>query len=174
MSNQYRGSSLWPLQYALRSIRGNSLKSIGIVLILASGVSLAPAVMTWTATGIRIALDEYIDDSNTIIYDQTYETACMSQTFYAQCLTTCGQSEQCIDDCYRQYECKEVVACETPSIDGTCGVKKATINFNENVLVMSFNPVTGQLDRENIGTFNGQEIKRIKDQKGYLSQGSFS
>ncbi len=34
-----------------------------MILILASGVSIAPAVMTWTATGIRIALDDYIDDS---------------------------------------------------------------------------------------------------------------
>ena len=60
---EYSGSSIWSFMYALRSIRGNTVRSIGIVLILASGVSLAPAIMNWTSTGIRIALDDYVEDT---------------------------------------------------------------------------------------------------------------
>ncbi|MGY5876535.1 MAG: ABC transporter permease [Candidatus Thorarchaeota archaeon] len=61
--NEYSGSSIWSFMYALRAIRGNTLRSIGIVLILASGVSLAPAIMNWTSTGISIALDDYVENS---------------------------------------------------------------------------------------------------------------
>lgn len=62
-SPSFRGSGLWPIAYAVSSIRKNASKSIGIAVILGLGLSLIPAVMTWTSTGIRIEVNEFVDET---------------------------------------------------------------------------------------------------------------
>ncbi|MFW9918837.1 MAG: FtsX-like permease family protein [Candidatus Thorarchaeota archaeon] len=56
-------SRLWPIAYAVQSLRSNGLHNAGIAIILALGVSLIPAVMNWTSTGIRIETNAFVDDT---------------------------------------------------------------------------------------------------------------
>jgi ABC-type antimicrobial peptide transport system permease subunit len=39
------------------------LRNVGIVLLLAFGVSLAPTVMTWSSTGIKIEITQFVEDT---------------------------------------------------------------------------------------------------------------
>ncbi|MHA2261125.1 MAG: FtsX-like permease family protein [Candidatus Thorarchaeota archaeon] len=54
---------MWPVAYALSSLRRNSMRNMGITLIMAFAISLAPAVMNWSATEIRIETEQFVNQT---------------------------------------------------------------------------------------------------------------
>ncbi|MFW9977182.1 MAG: FtsX-like permease family protein [Candidatus Thorarchaeota archaeon] len=57
--HRFKGSNRWPLQYAFSSMRRNSLRTAGIALMLAVGVTLPSTVFTWSSTGIWLTTRDY-------------------------------------------------------------------------------------------------------------------
>ncbi len=53
------GSRWWPLSYAILSIRTNTVRNMGIVLVLAIGISLPSMVFVWASSGTVITIEDY-------------------------------------------------------------------------------------------------------------------
>ncbi|MHA1864367.1 MAG: FtsX-like permease family protein [Candidatus Thorarchaeota archaeon] len=58
-----KGNSLWPIGYALTSLRTYKVRNVGIALILAISVAIPTTVFAWTDTGTRLAVDDYFDNN---------------------------------------------------------------------------------------------------------------
>ena len=58
-----RGSLWWPLFHGMSSIKGKKARNLGLIVILTLGITLIPSIMTWTSTGIKVSVDEFIDDT---------------------------------------------------------------------------------------------------------------
>jgi ABC-type antimicrobial peptide transport system permease subunit len=54
-----RGNRLWPLYYALSSLKNNRTRNIGIALVLAISIALPTTVFSWTNTGTKLAIEDY-------------------------------------------------------------------------------------------------------------------
>jgi ABC-type antimicrobial peptide transport system permease subunit len=57
--NLLRGNRLWPLYYAVTSLKNNRTRNIGIALVLAISIALPTTVFSWTNTGTNIAIEDY-------------------------------------------------------------------------------------------------------------------
>jgi ABC-type antimicrobial peptide transport system permease subunit len=58
-----RGNRLWPLGYALSSLRSNRTRNIGIALVIAISIALPTTVSAWSDTGMRLAVRDYFNSS---------------------------------------------------------------------------------------------------------------
>jgi ABC-type antimicrobial peptide transport system permease subunit len=56
-----RGNRLWPISYALSSLRRNRARNIGITLVIVISIALPTTVSTWSNTGMRLAIHDYFD-----------------------------------------------------------------------------------------------------------------
>ncbi|MHA1637151.1 MAG: FtsX-like permease family protein [Candidatus Thorarchaeota archaeon] len=63
LHSSYIASIKWSISHGFKSITGNKTRSLGLVLILSLGITLIPSLMTWSSTGIKIELEDYIDES---------------------------------------------------------------------------------------------------------------
>ncbi|MDH4213607.1 MAG: hypothetical protein OEV85_06770 [Candidatus Thorarchaeota archaeon] len=62
-SKLLRGNRLWPINYALSSLKNNRTRNMGIALILAISIALPTTVFSWTNTGTRLAIRDYFDQN---------------------------------------------------------------------------------------------------------------
>jgi ABC-type antimicrobial peptide transport system permease subunit len=60
-SKLLRGNRLWPINYALLSLKHNRTRNVGIALVLAISIALPTTVFSWTNTGTRLAIRDYFD-----------------------------------------------------------------------------------------------------------------
>ncbi len=58
-----KGNRLWPINYALTSIKNYKARNIGIALILAISVAVPTTVFAWTETGTQFAIEDYFADN---------------------------------------------------------------------------------------------------------------
>jgi len=58
-----KGNSLWPIGYALTSLRTHKVRNMGIALILAISIAIPTTVFAWTDTGTRLAVEDYFDNN---------------------------------------------------------------------------------------------------------------
>ncbi len=58
-----RGNRLYPLSYALASMRSYPFRALSLAITLSLGVSLVGAVLIWADTGIQVSVNTYFDDS---------------------------------------------------------------------------------------------------------------
>ncbi|MGY5870630.1 MAG: FtsX-like permease family protein [Candidatus Thorarchaeota archaeon] len=55
------GNSIWPIGYALTSLRTYKVRNVGIALILAISVAIPTTVFAWTSTGTMFAVEDYFE-----------------------------------------------------------------------------------------------------------------
>lgn len=58
-----KGSRLWPLSYALSSLRTHKVRNIGIALVLAISIAVPTTVFAWTETGMHLAVHQYFAEN---------------------------------------------------------------------------------------------------------------
>ncbi|MFW9960868.1 MAG: ABC transporter permease [Candidatus Thorarchaeota archaeon] len=56
-----KGNRLWPINYALTSLKNSRTRNMGIALILAISIALPTTIFSWTNTGTQLAIRDYFD-----------------------------------------------------------------------------------------------------------------
>ncbi len=59
-----KGNRLWPINYALTSLKNSRTRNMGIALILAISIALPTTVFSWTNTGTQLAIRDYFDQNS--------------------------------------------------------------------------------------------------------------
>ncbi len=79
-----KGNPLWPIGYAIASMKTYKIRNIGIALILAISVAIPTTIFAWTNTGSRLAVENYFDDNSYQFSIQTTGHSDYSRLFDAQ------------------------------------------------------------------------------------------
>lgn len=79
-----KGNPLWPIGYAITSMKTYKIRNIGIALILAISVAIPTTIFAWTNTGSRLAVENYFDDNSYQFSIQTTGHSDYSRLFDAQ------------------------------------------------------------------------------------------